>query len=235
MAKKAATKEAPAKPAVNFFNKAKVAAPATPAKKTKATVWVADGSGDKTLEGIEADVSTIISAHASMETFKNQKAQAAGRVLKYATSRFIEDFARVGVLPETPMSVGNRKGEDVTYVVQDKTASAKVSDEQIGGLVELLGEDAANAILIEETGYSFDSDILAQDGVSEALSAAIEATVAAGKLTPEQAEGLVKATTVRKVKAGTLARLADVCGKNRVLLEQVFATLNGPVCAYIKA
>lgn len=235
MAKATAAKAASKVPPVNFFAKAKAAAPPADAKKKKQTSWVLDGSRDESLSALEADIHTILEAKAVIDTANNKKSLASKRVSDYALSRYAADYASLGVPPETPLIVSNKSGENVTFVVQDRTTQAVISPEQEEALVELLGEDEAAGILVSQETYAFNGDILAEEGVSEALSGAIAALVEEGKLTEEQAGGLIVASTKRRIAPGTVDRLAVVCGRSNGKIEQLVKVLNGSIVTYVKA
>ncbi len=223
-------------PAVsNLFAKAKAAAPAASTSKRKQTMWSLNGSADEQSASLERDIHDILANDAIMDTAKTAKSLASKRVAEYALAQFSADYARLGVTPESPMVVSNRTGESVTFVVQDKTKTSVVNDEQVESLVDILGEDGTNDILTTVDTFAFNGEILGQEGVAEALSHAIAKLVEGDKITQEQADGLIVASTKRLVKPGTVDRLADVCGRSNVKIEQVMRTLNGPIVTYVKA
>lgn len=223
-----------AKP-VNFFAKAVEAAPPKEKKARKQTTWVLAPGENAEAAALSQDIHSILEDKSVMDARKTTMVQAMSRVCKFALASFCNDVATNGYLPETPMSVSNAAGESVTFVVQDKCGTAALTEEAKAALEDLLGEEAAAELIEVQTDFVFNNDLLAEDGVQEALSEAFQGLVAKGKLTEEQAGALITAKTVTRVKKGTVQELGNICGKNKVLLQQIMGALNGPIVTYVKA
>ena len=223
---------------MGLLSKAKAAAPAGPVKKKKQTVWlVATDLLKKAIKDVIA------------YTVEQKNLEAKSTVLKttlknHAVDEFIKSIAHNGVFPETPLLLQNEDGQTVTFVVSDMTASTRVTDEQVDSMNQLLGADRAADLFYQQTTFSFDSEVLALPGVSEAVEKALDRVVArlttaddSGKalLTQEQAEMLISAKTITAFRPGTVQRMPEICGRDVVTMKEFFKTMGSALKHYIKA
>ena len=237
MAKVSATKS-PAPAVVNLFAKAAQAAPpVTTGKAKKETVWRVDGRADDEAKRLENAIHTVCITQTEMAALKNKDKVAKGILAAYAEDRYVDDYARLGIGPETPMTLSNSEGESVTYVVQDRSTNTAVSDEQAEQLKELLGEDAAAEVIIEKQVFSFDPNVLTPEllgPVGAALGEAITKLVSDGTLTAEQAGKLLKCEPERRFSPGIVDRLAIHAGRDRNRIQAMLHIMGASCTRYIK-
>jgi hypothetical protein len=219
--------------------KAQAAVKSTVSKK-KETVWLV---GDPATDKIGKSVREIIKLTGEAKAIEAKEKVHKNIVKEYAEENFVNDYAALGVHPETPFVVQNEAGERVTFVVQDRSSQYQVKDDQKGALVELLGQDAAADLLYEETTFALNRDVLAVPGVQEVIEAALEKAIkkltddSAGKpiLSPEAAELLLDVKTKTSFKPGTLDRLTVVCGKDTTKISRFLEIMGSSATRYIKA
>jgi hypothetical protein len=216
--------------------KAKKEKTTSKAKPKKATTWVV---GDKASEKVAEAVAQMCSLSADAKAIAAKMKVHKAVVLPYAEGQFFSSYADIGVFPETPMVVQNGDGQKVTFVVQDRSQQYGVKDDQVEELVELLGEDAVEDLLYEETTIAFSREILAIEGVSEVIEAALERAInkmlKEGILDEEQAGELIDPVEKRTFKPGTLQRLAVICGKDTTKMEEFVDAMGSSCTRYIKA
>jgi hypothetical protein len=205
-------------------------------KRTKTTVWaVGDPEGD----AVGKSVHMLKELAAQEKAIKAKKALHSTVVLKHAKESHVADFCALGVQPESPMKVRNSDGEEVSFVVQDRGGQYEVKPENIEVLEQLLGEEAAQDLLYTEITLGFNRDILAIEGVSEAVEAALGRAIAklvkTEVLTGEQADELITAKMKTSFKPGTLARAASIVGNSTTKLTQLFDAMGSAVTRYVKA
>jgi hypothetical protein len=201
------------------------------AKKTE-TVWKVDGQiGDA--------VHKIAQLDADEKAIKAKKSLAVKAVLKVAKSNHVRDFCAVGVPPTGAMKVQNDDGDSVTFIVQDRSGQYGLKGDQTDQLGQLFGEDAAEDMVYSETKIGFDRTILAIDGVSDAvekaLTAVIKKLIKEKKLTEEQADALIDAKESTSFKPGTMARAAELCGRDTVTMTEFFDLMGSSCTRYIKS
>lgn len=220
-----------------FAKAAKAKSAEAPAKVKKSTTWVA---GDPTGNAVAGAVHELVTLSAQAKAIEAKMGVHKTIVKKYAEDKFLEHFADVGVSPETPMVVQNSDGEKVTFVVQDRSSQYNVKPEQVTALTQLLGEDAANALLYEETTFSFSRDILALPGVMAVVEKALEGAVkelTGGKkpvLSSDDAERLLDVETKTAFKPGTVDRISLICGKDTGKMKQFLEAMGSSCCRYVK-
>ncbi len=161
----------------------------------------------------------------------------------YALDRFFESMAESGVLPPAPLKVISDKGQSITLVLQDRSASSKVTDEQIAALEELVGDRAAD--LIYDAGeFSFNANIMAQnsptggtvqDVVAEAIGDAISQLLEAKKISEVQADGLLSYSAEKHFKPQPMARAVEFVGRNAEKLAEFAGILDKSFISYVKA
>lgn len=217
-----------------LFNKAKAAAGAkAPAKSKKETVWlVPAGTREATA------VKELVSLTQQAKAIEAKTGVYKGYLKEYGEGNYVQDYARIGVAPETPMTIQNPDGEKVTFVVQDRSSQYGVKEDQRQALVDLLGEDGTNELLYEETTFGFDRDTLAIPGVMEIVEKALESAtkklVDNGVLTEEQVGGLLDVKVKTAFKPGTLDRLTLICGKDTTKIAQFLEIMGSSATRYIK-
>lgn len=153
---------------------------------------------------------------------------------KAAFDRFLSEFAARKMPPDTPMFLQNADGEKVTYVVQDRSGSASVKDEQLDSLRELFGEDKAKELVYEETTFGFNRDVLALPGVQDAIEKALESALKKLDLSDEVKEALLTVEKKTSFKPGTLERMAQICGSDTQLMRQFLEVMGSACVRYIK-
>lgn len=207
-----------------------------PSRAKKATTWVV---GDPEKDQVAKAIHELVELSAQEKAIKAKKSMASKIVLKHANTNYIHDFCDLGVPPDTPMIVQNHDGEKVTYVVQDRTGQYAVKEEQREILEDVLGEDAVDDLLYEETKIGFDRSILALPGVTEAVEKALERTITKlvkdEVLTEEQADALVVADHKVSFKPGTLDRAALIAGRDTARLSALLDAMGSSVTRYIRS
>ena len=205
------------------------------AKPKKNTTWVV---GDPGGDAVGKAIHELVELTAQEKAIAAKKKLFATIVMKHAKQNHIADFCELGVAPDTPMQVQNADGEKVTFVVQDRGGQYNVKDEQREALVQLLGEDATDALLYTEVTLGFDRTILGIPGVSEAIEKALEAVVKklvkADKLTGDQADELIVAKQKVSFKPGTLDRAASIVGRDTTKLAAFLDAMSSSCTRYIK-
>lgn len=218
-----------------LFGKAKAAAASKPTASTKKkeTVWlVPAGSREATA------VKELVDLTKQAKAIEAKTGVFKGVLKEYGETNYVADYAKVGVAPETPMTIQNPDGEKVTFVVQDRSSQYGVKDDQKAALVELLGEDGTNELLYEETTFGFNRDLLALPGVMEIVEKALESAtkklVDGGVLTEEQVGDLLDVKVKTAFKPGTLDRLTMICGKDTTKLSQFLEIMGSSATRYVK-
>lgn len=173
-------------------------------------------------------ITTMFEQDLIKKTAEGKLNTAKGTVMPVAIDLLVEEWAKGGVLPGTPIKIQNDKGEAVTFVLQDKSKQYSLSDEQIEQLEEILGEDAAQ-LVVEKTEYTLDEGVLAEEGVGEKLSAAIQ-----DALDEDQAERLLKANTVKRLHPTAVARLAEISRKDPVRMKMLLEAFGSSAVKYLK-
>lgn len=223
-----------------LFAKAKAAAAVpTSTKSKKETVWHV---GNPETDALAKSVVKLVELDSQVSALNTQMNVHKGILKDHATDQFVGTYVNLGVHPETPMSLMTATGEKVTFVVQDRSSQYGVKDDQVAGLTTLLGEDAVNEILYEETSFGFNRAVLAHPGVMEIVEKALESAMrkltddSNGKaiLPQEVAEQLLDVKTKRAFRPDTLDRLTQICGRDTTKVAQ-FVELMGSSCTrYIK-
>lgn len=219
-----------------LFTKAleKKGATAKAAKPKKSTLWLA-GATDQGKAVAEA-VHHLTELDAQKKAIDAKMGVHKTIVTKFANESFVRDYAETSVFPETPMVIQNHDGEKVTFVVQDRSGQAKVKDEQKDALVQILGEDRANDLLVEETTFSFTREVLLKEGVmpilEKHLEAAIKALTAKGLIAED--EQLLDVEQDVHFRPGTIERLGLICGKDSGKMREVIDAMGSACVRYIK-
>lgn len=214
-------------------DKAKTAKKSSKPKKN--TTWAAgDPDGDKVAKSLHE----LLQIKADMKALEAKKRIHANVVGMYAEGNFVNDFCELGVPPDTPMKVVNSEGDEVTYVVQDRSSQYAIKDEQVEALEQLLGPDAVEDLLYTECTIKFNRTVMAIDGVTEevdkALTSAVGRMIKKGVLTEDQADELVEVSEKTAFKPGTLDRAAMLVGRNVTRLKAFLDAMGSSCCRYVK-
>lgn len=219
---------------MSLFNKAKSKTADKPVVK-KGTRWLANTDD---VQDVSNAVSSMVKLAAEQKATEAKISLHKDTVKGYAFDKFVQQFAGEGVLPPTPMTVQNSAGHSVTYVVQDRGQQYKVTDEQKEALGEVLGPDAVDGLLYEETVYSFSRVLLmnpeVMDVIDKALESAKNKLIKAGTISPEDADELIVASTKTAFRPGTLERLADICGRDTVKMSAFLDAAGSSFTRYVK-
>ena len=191
-----------------------------------------------------AAIHEFLEADAKVKEAEADKKVAGGTAKPSCLSTYLEEFARDGSQPETmkfrtkEVKVDGKvvvpAGEQITLILQDRGEQYKVSDEQASNLRTLLGARAEEVILTD-TDFGFDNNILNKPGVMDAIGMAISGMVEKKLLSEAEAGQLIQAENRTTVRKGTLANLATLCGKKKDLMEQVLAALGSHCSSYLKS
>ena len=221
---------------MSLFNKAAAKKADAPKAKAKGVTWTA---GDPSGDAVAKAVKELVRLSANAKALEAQMGLHKTVVKKYAEDRYLRDYADAGVSPDTPMVVLTSDGEKVTYVVQDRSGQYAVSEEQSDALIQLLGMDAASALLYEEVRFGFNRDVLAipgvQDAIGQALDAAVTSLIEAGTLTAEQGENLLDSSKKVAFRPGTLDRVAMICGRDTQRMRTFLDIMGSSATRYVKA
>jgi hypothetical protein len=240
---------APAKPAINIFAKAKAGAASIPVPTVvpaniKETQWLI------TNEKLANSITEMNSLKVERKQIENKELPHKTALAAHAIDQYALHLASAGVLPKTPMRLVNEAGESVTFVIQDKGASTKISDEKLAQLAQLLGRDKDGKELVDQIIYNggsfgFDENILDQkslvegqtvmDVVGEALGAVLAKLVEDQKITEEQGNNLVQFETTRRYIRGLPRHTVDVCGRDVPKILSYLKTVGSAIVRYVKA
>lgn len=213
---------------------AKSAAKPAATKKTKATVWTTDNAEAQAVAKAVHEVTVL---HGEIKAIETKMDIAKKVIKKFCLGRFYKDYAQMGVFPETPMTVVNSDGDKATFVVQDRSASSAVKPEQVEELADILGEDRANELLVSETTFSFNRDVLLREGVADVIDKALERVQnqLRDKNLLGEDEDLLTASQKTVFVPGTLERLAIICGRDTTRMEAVVGAMGSAAVMYVKA
>lgn len=213
--------------------KSKKSEKTTKAKK-KSTVWSV-GSDEKG-EALAESVKTLVELNAKKKAIDAKMGVHKTAVNKHARAEFFNHLAQNGVMPETPMVVQNADGQKVTFVVQDRAHNTSVKPEVRDDLEDILGEDAVEGMIVEETRFAFQREAVLNPeilGVIEKhLESAVGELVEAGLI--EDVEDLVDIEQVSAFRPGILAQLPQICGKDSTKIQETFDALGSATVSYVK-
>lgn len=176
-------------------------------------------------------LATFVTSKAAADAAEGKQKVAAGIVKPVVLKMYSELWAKGQAIPETPISVTNDAGVTCTYVVQDRTGTIRFAENQQVALAGVIGQEAVNQNLNTEKAYSFNPDVLSQEGVMEKVGKAI---MSCG-LTPEQAAAIFKCETVTKLKDGLVPKLSELCKHDSKKLEEAIEALGTCLTIYLKA
>jgi hypothetical protein len=231
----------------NLFARAKSGAATAPKKKAKGTTIVLpkdlDKEGNLTGESrlLHEAVADAIRAKAD-EAAANGRYTAAVSLLKeYGTTSWCELYAKQCIQPETPVTIQNHKGQQVTYVVQDKCGQNAICQEQIELLQALLGEEGANELINECEAYGFNPDVMKQNTLVEGMTVqdivfevVSNAIIGHEALTDDQKAELITSKVKTYLKKGTVAKLAQYCGAKSSAIAAFLECAGSAIVRYVK-
>lgn len=214
-----------------FAKARKNAAAAQAVSKSDEVVWVADGDvGNSVREIVELD-RKISSIGAQLDTHKSV-------VKRFANEMFSRECAALGFVPDAPYRVRVDGGEQVTFVVQDRSGQYPVKDDQERGLENLVGVDVADDLIYDEVSYSFNREIMAIPGVApmveRALEVAIKKLIMDGVLIQEQADMLVEAKSKRSFIPRILDSMTRIVGCDSGRILKFLDVMGSSITRYVK-
>lgn len=236
----------------------KKAQPKKPAGTTFQLPQELDAVGNLTAKCAELHeaIATAIKAKKEMSDAENRGNAAKGLIKPIVASQYANKVATSGCLPNTPIVVTNHRGESLTYVITDKTATKGLSDEQLEMLKEMLGPDTVDRITMEFRTYGFCPETMQEISgevpvgltaeevvamprvhniVAKRVSAALAEAVEAGEITAEQRSTLLTADIKTLLCKGEFENLAQFTGADVSRIEGVLEALDGVVIRYLKA
>jgi len=212
-----------------------------PDKKTKGTIFEIP-LDDRELHETVDDIKR---AAKDEKTAKNRGNLAKGLLGKFALARYAGLIAETAVIPPSPYTVVNKDGSGITYIVQNKSQQNALSQDQIGKLRALLGDDIVDSMLEDKELYFFSSTALAEkaagrkakggdlvaDVVFEVVSAAIMET---SKLSKQQKLALIKKKTTKHLKVDTLSKVPQLFGDMPKKIRPFFEIVGSAINRYFK-
>lgn len=204
-------------------------------KKKKATAWLV---GSQESESIAKAVKELVRLEAESKTVEAKMTVIKSQVKRYGDEMFVRDYVSRGCMPETPMLIQNGDGENVTYVAQDRGGQYGVKPDQVDALKDLLGDDAVESLLYEETTFGFNREVFALPGVLEAIEGALSDVIGGmqnmGILDGDQAERLLDVKTKTTFKPGTMDQLTSICGKDTSRVKSFLDIAGSSFTRYVK-
>ena len=231
---------APAKPKLNLFNKAKTTAAEStttkkPSKGTSIVLPILMDTDSRTQvpenARLHEAIADLIKYTKIEKDAKGRQNTAKGLLQPPVIEELCKIWAKLGCQPDTPVSVRNISGEEVTLVMQNRAGQYAFTDDQLEALKGLVGEQVAMSLVKDEDEFSLDAATLAEEGVAEKLSDAI----ANAGLTEEQAGRLLKCDTVRKLKPTVMPNLFQYANGDPGKIEQLLDVLGSTAVTYFKA
>lgn len=187
-------------------------------------------------------VADLLIGSSEEKAAKNKQNLAKGTLGRFAHPEIVRRIAKDGQVPPGPIKFVDHKGQSVTYVIQDKSQQYALKDDQVSDLRDLLGEEAANEVMVTEEVYAFNPDTMNEplaggegtvaDVVFEIVSKAVERNT---KLSDAQKAALIRQDVVTKLKAGFANAAALHCGKDAGRIEDAFDILKSQVVRYVKS
>ena len=162
---------------------------------------------------IREAIDSMVLANEKKAEAEAEVSAAKAQITPFMRDSYFADFMYEKTQPEKIVMRGNTK--HAMIIAQDRAGKYNVSDEQLGAIKRILGEKKASDILIEEDEFSFDTKILYKSGVFDALGKAISECISDlvtnKKITQSEADSVLVAKKVQKVKEGLLAKMAIIC------------------------
>lgn len=219
---------------MSIFNKALQNQKTEKKTKSKGTTWVVQAT-----ETVGQSVKAMRQLAIERKAIEAREKMHKGVIKKHADELYISNYVDAGSAPDSPLNLMNSDGDQVTFVVQDRTGQYKVGDDQKEALNALLGEDAAADLMFTNTSFGFDSVILSIPGVMGAVGGAIERAVqelvVSEVLSQSQADGLLTVDQRETFKPKTLDRLVSICGKDTGRVKRFLDVIGSNATRYVKA
>lgn len=166
-------------------------------------------------------------------------------VKAFAEDHWLRELALEGA-SDSPRRLVNKKGHSVTFVVQDRSATASLSDDQLHAIADgALDEDVSADELVEVSRvYSFNPTILAeinasgrsvQDTVFQAVSDALVTLHKKKVLTESQLRGLIRYEERTVLKPTVLGKLPEICGRSVERMKAFLAAIGSASVRFIRA
>ena len=216
---------------MGLLSKAKSSKAKSTSTKQKGTVWAV-----KNTKEVDEAIGKLVELNAQKKAIEAKMKLEKLTVSKFAEQHFISEFATTGVKPQPPMKVQNSDGQQVTYVVQDRSATATLNDDQVEALEGLLGSDAVEDVVGTEARISFNRVAMSNPDVfkevEKALTTVANKLVKAGHI--EDPLDLIDYEESVHLKPGVVDRAAQIVGSDTTKLKEFFDIVGGSVVKYVK-
>jgi len=215
---------------MSILDKAKARA-ATPTKTpNKSTTWhLAE------LDPLNGMLQDLVRLHAQAKQIEGQIEECKAALLVYGDQELVAACVAEGDLPPAPIKIQSVNGQGVSFVVQDRCAQASVSDDQVEELRKLLGEEKAESLLLEDTSFALNQQVLALPMVSTIVESHLERAVEELRgLIGEQADTLIVAKSRRGFVPGTLGRIGEICGRSKSRTASFLRIMASAATRFIK-
>lgn len=154
----------------------------------------------------------------------------------FAKEHFIDECVKDSAVPELPVSIQTDAGEAVTFVVQNRTESTAVTDEQVSRLRALVGDDVADSLLVTNTVFSFNPFILenkrCRTAVDSLLTAMEQKLHDDGKLPLDQT--VIIANKKRIFTKAILDRMVEVCDDDPAKMAEFIDIVGSSVTMFVQ-
>lgn len=188
-------------------------------------------------EAISTAIIEFCEADSREKQAKADKEIAKGTALPFCRDHFLRQFAEDGRQPETmkfrAVKEGEGNGSTVSLIFQDRGQQYPVSAEQLETLRAMLG-DKLDKIIVNDTTFEFDNDILNKPGVTEAVGGKLASLVADGVLTDAECGRLLVATPRTTVRKGVLADLARLCDNDPDKMTNLLGALGSHISCFFR-
>lgn len=181
------------------------------------------------LAAIAAALRAYRQAAAARKQAEDQLRAARRELMPRLRRAYVRQWVTSGKRPASPVVVA-AGGERLTYCVEDRSATdgVELTDEFVKALRCVVGDDLVGQVEDQAaTTYEFDSAVLAEPGVREAVATAI----AGSSLSAEQRSRLI--VYRRRMSTPALKSLAPQCNDEPRLTELIEA-LGKSVRTYLK-
>lgn len=256
MATKKAAKTANVVP--NLFNKAADNSVRKPKKPVKGTVFEIPGTvpvgGDETeIVKLHEAVHKILEASREEKDAKNKAAISKGALKDFVETEYATEMVRVSNLPATPVQIINKDGESLTYIVQDKSKTNGLNEEQQEALVALIGNENYEEMTTNVNTFMFDptimndiageipasasmDDIAKLPRVCDVIGPAIsKAIMESNLLSDDQKVGLIRAESKVLVRGEKLKQIPLYCRNDPNTIIEVLDALGSVLTRYLKS
>lgn len=203
--------------------------------KKKGMAWTV---GNSDAESIGKAIHELTLLEAQSKSIEAKQKVLKSSVQRYCETLFITSYVAQGSMPDSPMSLQNGDGEKVTYVCQDRGGQYGLKEAQRDALNDLLGSDAVDDLVYEETSFGFNRATLALPGVMPIIEKALESAMielqSSGTLSGDQVAELLDVKTKTAFRPNTLDRLTQICGKDVSRVRQFLDIAGSSFARYIK-